>query len=69
MEKTTLSSKFQIVIPSEVRKKMNAKPGQQFWVLYESGSIKLIPRKNIKDLRGVLKGMDTNIERDDEDRV
>jgi AbrB family looped-hinge helix DNA binding protein len=69
MEKTTLSSKFQIVIPSEVRKKMNAKPGQQFWVLYEDGSIKLIPRKNIKDLRGVLKGMDTNIERDDEDRV
>jgi AbrB family looped-hinge helix DNA binding protein len=69
MEKTTLSSKYQIVIPSGIRKRMDAKPGQQFWVMYESGTIILIPKKDIRDLRGLLKGMDTTIERDEEDRI
>ncbi len=69
MEKTTLSSKYQIVIPQGVRKEMNAKPGQQFWVMYESGSIRLIPKKDIKLLRGRLKGMDTSIDRDEKDRI
>lgn len=69
MEKTTLSSKYQIVIPSEIRKRMHAKPGQQFWVMYESGRIILIPKKDLKDLFGTLKGIDTTIERDEEDRI
>lgn len=69
MEKTTLSSKYQIVIPSEIRKMMDFRPGQQFWVIYEAGSIKLIPKKDIKQLRGLLKGMDTTIDRDEEDRI
>lgn len=69
MSSVTLSSKYQIVIPSDVRKAMNVKPGQEFWVLYESGQIKLIPKRDIRELRGTLKGMDTNIEREEEDRI
>jgi AbrB family looped-hinge helix DNA binding protein len=69
MEKTTLSSKFQFVIPNGIRKEMNAKPGQQFWVLYESGIVKLIPKKDINELFGTLKGIDSYIERDEEDRI
>ena len=69
MEKTVLSSKYQIVIPPEIRKEMNLKPGQQFWVLYDSGMIKLIPKKDINELFGSLKGIDSYIEREEEDRL
>ena len=69
MEKTTLTSKFQLVIPQGIRKEINAKAGQQFWVLYEQGIIKLIPKKDINELFGSLKGIDSNIEREEEDRI
>jgi AbrB family looped-hinge helix DNA binding protein len=69
LERTKLSSKFQLVIPQGIRKEMNVKPGQQFWVLYESGIIKLIPKKDINELFGTLKGIDSNIEREEEDRI
>ncbi|MFH1050191.1 MAG: AbrB/MazE/SpoVT family DNA-binding domain-containing protein [bacterium] len=69
MSSVTLSSKYQIVIPSEVRKAMNVKPGQEFWVSYESGQIRLIPKRDIRELFGTLKGMDTNIDREEEDRI
>ncbi len=69
MEITTVSSKYQIVIPSSVRKQMEIKPGQQFWVWYENNQLKLIPKRNMDELFGTLKGMDANIEREDEDRI
>ena len=65
LEMTTLSPKFMVEIPREIRKQMNVKPGQAFWILYEKGAIKLIPKKDIKELRGLLKGMSTEIERED----
>jgi len=69
MEQATVSSKFQIVIPSDVRKLMSVKPGQQFWVFFERGTIRLIPKIDIRELQGTLKGIDTSIERDEEDRI
>lgn len=69
MEKTIMSSKYQIVIPSEIRKRIDAKPGQQFWVMYESGTIILIPKKDMRELRGALKGMNTEFEREEIDRI
>lgn len=69
MQTTTLSSRFRVEIPSEIREQINAKAGQTFWILSEKGSIKLIPKKNLKDLKGMLKGMDTTIIRDELDRL
>ena len=69
MEQATVSSKFQIVIPSDVRKQMSVKPGQQFWVFFERGTIRLIPKIDIRELQGTLKGIDTSIERDEENRI
>ena len=69
MEQATVSSKFQIVIPSDVRKLMSVKPGQQFWVFFERGTIRLIPKIDIRELQGTLKGIDTSIERDEENRI
>ena len=68
MTSVTDSSKFQIVIPKEIREKMGLKAGQKLEVMQLGNIIELIPVEPIEKLRGFLKGIDTTIERD-EDRV
>jgi len=68
METVTLSSKFQIVIPRAVRERMNLTPGERFRVISYDGRVELIPVRPIEEMRGILKGIDTTIERED-DRV
>ena len=61
MEVVTLSQKFQIVIPSRIRKKLALKPGQKVRVLLYNNRIELIPVRPIDQARGFLKGIDTKI--------
>jgi AbrB family looped-hinge helix DNA binding protein len=68
MEKVTLSHKYQVVIPKEAREKIGLKAGASFEVIVYSNRIELVPIKSIKNLRGMFKGIDTNITRD-EDRI
>ncbi|MEW6193452.1 MAG: hypothetical protein AB1507_08885 [Bacillota bacterium] len=42
--------------------------GQRLQLLVENGSIKLIPRAPLSEMRGYLRGMDTKVERDEEER-
>jgi AbrB family looped-hinge helix DNA binding protein len=53
----TVSSKFQIVIPQEVRQRMKIKPGQEFALLDDGRSIKLVRVRPLSELRGFAKGM------------
>ncbi|NYE58629.1 AbrB/MazE/SpoVT family DNA-binding domain-containing protein [Carboxydothermus ferrireducens] len=69
MAEVVVSSKYQIVLPAEVRKSLGIKKGQRLHVLVENGSIRLIPSRPLNELRGYLRGMDTNIERDEEERL
>ena len=64
----TVSSKFQIVIPLDVRVKMNLKPGQKVIVVEKDGVVHLIPEKPMRDLRGFVKGVTTDKLRHEEDR-
>ena len=68
MSEVTLSSKYQIVIPREVREKMNLKPGQKIVVIEKDGVVHLIPQRPMKEMRGFVKGVDTHKLRDEEDR-
>jgi len=63
----TLSSKCQIVIPQDVRQKMNLKPGQKIVVIEKDGVVHLIPQRSMKEMRGFVKGTDTRKLRDEED--
>lgn len=65
----TVSSKYQIVIPEDVREKMALKPGQKVVVIEKDGVVHLIPQKSIKELRGFVKGVDTSKLRSEEDRL
>lgn len=62
-----LSSKYQIVIPHDVRKKMNLKPGQKLIVIRKDGVVHLIPEKPIKELRGFVRGVTIDKLRHEED--
>jgi len=62
----TVSPKYQVVIPKEVRDSMGIVSGQKIQVLTYRNRIELIPIKPMEDMRGFLKGIDTNVEREDD---
>jgi len=64
METVTVSPKFQVVIPKEMRKSLKLAPGQKIQALLYENRIELIPVRPIKKMRGFLKGIDTNIDRE-----
>ena len=68
MQSVTVSPKYQVVIPKEVRDSLKLQPGQKMQVVEYAGRIELIPERDIKELRGFLKGINTEFKRE-EDRV
>lgn len=64
MQTVTISSKFQIVIPKDIREKLNLRSGDKFQVLEYGNRIELFIVKDIKKSRGFLKGMNTDFERE-----
>ena len=60
----TVSPKFQIVIPKTIRNKLHLQPGQKLQLFQIGDKIEFVPLKDIKEARGLLKGMDTTIERE-----
>ena len=64
METVTVSPKFQVVIPKEIRESLKLAPGQKIQALLYENRIELIPVRPIKKMRGFLKGIDTTIKRD-----
>jgi AbrB family looped-hinge helix DNA binding protein len=69
MDAVTVSPKFQVVIPLKVREQMRVKPGQKMHVIAYDNMVVFIPVRPIKEARGSLKGIQTNVERDEQDRV
>lgn len=66
--KATISPKYQVVIPRELRENLNLKPGEKVEFLQYENRIEMIPVRDIKKMRGFLKGIDTTVEREN-DRV
>ncbi|MCK9996510.1 MAG: AbrB/MazE/SpoVT family DNA-binding domain-containing protein [Candidatus Krumholzibacteria bacterium] len=66
MNTVTISPKFQVVIPREIREKMGLRPGQKVQVMAHDGRIEMIPLVPITDLRGFVRGIDTQINREDD---
>ena len=66
MTVVTLSSKYQVVIPKDVRERLGLSPGQKVQAMAVGGRIELVPVEPIERLRGFLKGMSTELEREDD---
>ena len=67
MYTTTISTKFQVVIPREVRKQFDLKPGQKITFIPYKKTLHVIVVQPIDDARGLLKGLDTNGYREEQD--
>lgn len=64
MSVTTVSSKFQIVIPKDVRDRLRIQPGQKFQAIPYRGRIELIPVEPAGATRGMAAGIDTEVPRE-----
>lgn len=68
MPVVTVSPKYQVVIPRDVREELGIEPGQRIQVIALENRVEMIPVRSAKSMRGFLKGIDTSVDRDG-DRV
>lgn len=68
MELVTISPKFQVVLPKRIRDALGLRPGQKVQAIAYEGRIELIPVRPLRQMRGFLRGIDTEIAREP-DRV
>ncbi len=66
MPAVTVSPKYQVVIPKEVRQKLGLVPGQKMQLVLFEDRVELIPVKPVRRARGFLKGIDTRVPREDD---
>ena len=64
----TISARYQVVIPRDVRERLELKPGQKMQALPFKGRVELIPLGPIEGARGLVRGIETSVPRN-EDRV
>lgn len=65
---TTISSKYQVVLPKPVREHLNLKPKQKLTVIGKDKMLILIPQSSLEELRGIAAGADTDDYRQKKDR-
>jgi len=66
MSVVTITDDGKFVIPEEIREKSGVKPGDTYEIDSIDGKIYFIPIRPLSELRGIFKGIDTNIDRDEE---
>jgi AbrB family looped-hinge helix DNA binding protein len=64
VETVTVSPKYQVVIPSRIRKRPGVQPGQKVKVILYDNHVEMIPVRSVKESRGFLKGIDTSVDRE-----
>ena len=69
MARVTISPKFQIVIPREIRQRLRLRPGQQITLMERDGIITAIPDLPLEKFRGILKGMSRTELREKQERI
>lgn len=67
MEAVTISSKYQVVIPREVRKQFDLKPGQKIMFIPYNGTLRVVIVPPIEKARGMFKGINTDNIREEVD--
>ncbi len=66
MNTVTISPKFQVVIPRQIRESLKLRSGQKVQVIEYDGRVELVPLLTMKSLRGSIRIADTTIAREDD---
>jgi AbrB family looped-hinge helix DNA binding protein len=66
MAQLTVSPKYQVVIPLEIREAMGIKPGEKVQVFQYGDRIEFVPVRPISELRGFLPGIETEVDREED---
>ena len=62
----TISPKYQVVIPKQIREKLDLRPGQRVQAIEYDDRIELVPVRAMESMRGFLAGIDTTVDRDED---
>lgn len=68
MTRVTVSSKYQIVIPTEIRRALDIRKGQTLSMVNMGGVIELVPDRDIRQMRGAFPLLSLDDVRDESDR-
>lgn len=66
MNTVTISPKYQVVIPREVREELGLRPGQRVQAIAHDGRIEFVLLRPMSEMRGYVRGMDAEVERDED---
>ena len=66
---TTISSKYQVVIPKPMREHLNLKPQQKLTIIEKDKFLILIPQSSLEELRGIAAGANVEGYREKRDRL
>jgi len=64
VETVTISPKFQVVIPKRIRERLDLHPGQKVQAIQYGDRVELVPVRPIEQMRGFLRGIETDVPRD-----
>ena len=68
METVTLSTKYQLVIPRDIRRRLELEPGARLTVVEKGGILYLVPERPVEEMRGIAKGTKRKGLREKKDR-
>lgn len=60
----TISPKFQVVIPKEIRARLKLRAGQKVHAMVYEDRVELVPVRPARQLKGFLRGIDTSVPRE-----
>ena len=64
MDTVTISPKFQVVIPKRIRETLGLHAGQKVQAIQYGDRVELVPVKPLRQMRGFLRGIETNVSRE-----
>ena len=68
MQTVTLSTKYQLVIPRDVRQRLDLEPGTRLTVVEKGGILYLVQERPVEELRGIARGTKRKGLREKKDR-